>query len=150
VSEKEELHPDNDEVFDTLVLYLTRGGVHGIAPVSQEPRTDLVNWKLYRVRWPDGRRTRHLIGRNIRTDEGRVCSSIKSVDLEALTFTSSSGRIYRVHGPNWHDVDASYVFGVWLDGIRGQAVEITDPFLRLLRMRAPKAFEGVSVGLTFL
>jgi hypothetical protein len=84
-----------------------------------------------------------MIGRNTRTDEGRVCSAIKCVDFNAFTFTTSSGRVYHVYGPNGHDGDADYVFGVWLEGIQGKAVEITEPFLRLLRMRAPQVLDGM-------
>lgn len=134
----------DEEEIKNLPLYLMFGGIHAIAPVSQEPRTDLVNWRLFRVCWPDGRRTRHMIGRNIRSDEGRVCSAIMAVDLKAFTFTTSSGRIYQIHGASNPDGDAAYVFDVWLEGIKGKAVEITDPFLRLLRMRAPQALEGLS------
>jgi hypothetical protein len=144
MSSAKELQPTEGESLKDLVLYLTRGGVHGIAPVSQQPRADLMNWRLFRVHWPNGRRTRHMIGRNIRTDEGRVCSAIKGVDFNASTFTTASGRTYQIHGPSGHDGDASYVFDVWLEGIQGQAVEITNPFLRLLRMRAPQMLENLS------
>ncbi|MFO6419096.1 hypothetical protein ACLBKS_02710 [Hylemonella sp. W303a] len=143
MSNEKDSQRSRDDELHALVLYLTRGGVHGIPPVSQEPATVLMNWRLFRVAWPDGRRTRHMIGRNTRTDEGRVCSAIKCVDFSAFTFTTSSGRVYHVYGPNRHDGDAAYVFGVWLEGIQGKAVEITEPFLRLLRMRAPQVLDGI-------
>lgn len=141
---KKESQPTDDGGLKDLVLYLIRGGVHGIAPVSQEPATVLMNWRLFRVVWPDGRRTRHMIGRNARTDEGRVCSAIKRVDFNAFTFTTGSGRVYHLHGPAGHDHDADYVFGVWLEDIHGQASEITEPLMRLLRVRAPQVFESLS------
>lgn len=141
---KKESQPGADSSLKDLMLYLTRGGVHGIPPISQEPATVLMNWRLFRVIWPDGRRTRHVIGRNPSTDEGRVCSAIRRVDFSSSTFTTSSGRVYHLHGPTGHDRDADYVFGVWLEDIQGQAAEITAPLMRLLRMRAPHVLESLS------
>ena len=64
-----------------VAVYIT-GGVHAIPAVSAEPETVLTRWSLRQVIGLDGKRSRHLVG--WAEFEGRVCSSIVSLDLAKL------------------------------------------------------------------
>ncbi|MGJ4748695.1 hypothetical protein ACQV5M_20205, partial [Leptospira sp. SA-E8] len=90
-----------DEVFvNALAHYLLTGDVHVASSLNQVPNVDLVNWKMFRVRWSEGTTTRHLIGKTVHSGSGRACSAIKSMDLVTGMFTTKSGRQYKIHGPS--------------------------------------------------
>lgn len=116
-----------------LVQWLT-GGIHSIVPVDEQPTTPMSRWGLYQVQDSTGKRTRHLVGRA--DDEGRVCSAIVQFDLERLTATTQSGRVYELRGLPGTDSDASYVFSGWLrrSGY-GRVRHLTRALLRLREMR---------------
>ena len=116
------------------ILYLP-GYIRNIDPVSVEPVTVMSRWKLVEVRNTDGRRSCHLVGRA--DYEGRVCSAIVSVDLEALRMITQSGRFYVLEGPPGRDSDADWVFGRWLK-IMGNPKHraITRALMRLRRRQA--------------
>lgn len=82
----------------------------------------------------DGRRTRHLVGR---ADwEGRVCSEIVKFDTQDLRATTKSGRVYKLEGPPGRDLDAEYVFGIWLQGTGyTQEKDMTKALMRLRGLR---------------
>ena len=90
--------------------------IHPIEPVSVQPFSVMTNWRVFQLRGPTGRRSRHLVGRA--GGEGRVCSALASLDLLTLTAISGSGRFYRLPGPPGHDPDAQYVLDT---GYRGHA-----------------------------
>lgn len=127
-----------------LGFYLQSGDVRLASSLSQVPKVDLVNWKMFRVRWPDGRKTRHLIGRTVHSNRGRTCSEILTIDLMTGMFTTKSGRQYQIHGPSRDDRDASFVFELWKREWNVQALEITGPFLRLLRTRRPLLLKSLA------
>lgn len=127
-----------------LTHYLKTGDVHVASALSQVPKVDLVNWKIFRVRWPEGRTTRHLIGRTAHSNQGRTCSEILTIDLMTGMFTTKSGRQYQIHGPSRDDRDASFVFDLWTREWNVQAREITGPFLRLLRTRSPMLLKSLA------
>ncbi|EYC50036.1 hypothetical protein AZ34_02385 [Hylemonella gracilis str. Niagara R] len=131
---------------NALGFYLQSGDVRLASSLSQVPKVDLVNWKMFRVRWPDGRTTRHLIGRTVHSNRGRACSEIKTIDLATGSFTTKSGRQYLIHGPTRDDLDAAFVFDLWVREWNVQAREITRPFLRLLRNRNPSLLESLFEG----
>lgn len=127
----------DEALVGTLADYLQTGDVHVASSLNQLPKVDLVSWKIFRVRWPEGRTTRHLIGRTVHSNRGRACSEIKTMDLTTGSFTTKSGRQYQIHGPSRDDPDASFVFELWKREWNVLAWEITGPFLRLLRTRSP-------------
>lgn len=112
------------------------GGIHGIAPVQEQPATQLIRWQLFRVRRPDGSITRHLVGHSVKDHEGRVSSAIERIDVARDAMVSSSGRVYEIGGEPCEDADASWVFRTWLmrSHFSGPK-EVTQAFLRLRRMR---------------
>ena len=77
---------------------------HGSA---QEP-TVMTHWRLLQVVSLTGQRSRHLIGRA--DGEGRVCTALKRIDLDAMTALTQSGRIYVFDGPPGYDADAEYLW----------------------------------------
>lgn len=85
--------------------------VHPATSVDQERVTEMVRWRYMRVRHPDGRRTRHLMGWV--GYEGRVCSAIVSIDPHSRRLTTESGRVYQLVGPTGYDSDADWVWGRW-------------------------------------
>ena len=108
--------------------------IHLIAPVLVQPLAVMTHWRLFQVRSPQGRRTRHLVGRV--DGEGRVCSALVSIDVMALTAVSRSGRVYRLHQPTGFDPDAQYVWSVWLRATRStHARDVTRSLLGLRRLR---------------
>lgn len=117
-----------------LLAEMVVATVHGIAPVDMEPATAMTRWRLFQVRRPDEQRTRHLVGQADR--EGRVCSSIVAMDVQALRMTTESGRVYQLHGSSAYDSDAEYVFGVW-KRLAGATYprDLTGALMRLREMR---------------
>ena len=116
-----------------LVQWVT-GGIHGIVPVDEQPTTTMTRWGLYQVRDAEGNRSRHLVGRA--DDEGRVCSAIVQFDLERLTATTQSGRVYQLRGLPGTDSDASYVFSRWLRSSGyGRVRFLTRALIRLRQIR---------------
>ena len=116
-----------------VAVYIT-GGVHAIPAVSAEPETVLTRWSLRQVIDLEGKRTRHLVGWAV--FEGRVCSSIVSLDLAKLHVTTESGRLYHLAGPPGYDSDAEYVFRRWLKySGRTRPKDLTRSLLRLRAKR---------------
>ena len=108
--------------------------IHLIAPLLVQPLTVMTRWRLFQVRSPQGRRTRHLVGRA--DGEGRVCSALVSIDVMALTAVSRSGRMYRLRQPTGFDPDAQYVWSVWLRATRyTHSRDVTRSLLKLRRLR---------------
>ena len=113
------------------LLQFATGGIHAIAPVSVQPRTEMWRWRLYQVK-AHGVRSRHLVG--LADGEGRVCSAIAQWDLKNLCATTASGRVYLLVGPPGWNADADYVFAGWRS-VNG-CVQVKDMSRALLRLRA--------------
>lgn len=123
---------DLQALLDSLAL----AGFHGVAPVVQQPKTDMAYWQIFRVRRPDGTVTRHLIGHAIQNNEGRVSSAIVKTDLQSNCMVTSSGRVYQLDGAPGENDDAQFVFANWLRYSQFKdAVDITGAYTRLRRMR---------------
>jgi hypothetical protein len=58
----------------------------------------LRRWRVIEVVSLDGTRSRHVYGHDITNDTGRASSPIKEFDLEAMTATTQSGRMYKLEG----------------------------------------------------
>jgi hypothetical protein len=124
----------NIELLAEMVAQMRCASVHAIASVDIEPSTAMTRWRLFQVRRSEGQRTRHLVGRADR--EGRVCSAIVAMDVQAMRMTTESGRVYQLHGAPGRDWDADYVFGIWkrLTGPTHPR-DLTRALVRLRQMR---------------
>lgn len=58
--------------------------------------------------------TRHLVGFEIHSHEGRVTSAITAFDAAARTVTTTSGRCYFLDGEPGFDPDGDYVWQFFL------------------------------------
>lgn len=122
---------------EELLTKMTDGSIHMIEPVDTQPRTVMTSWRLFQVRLPNGSRTRHLVGRA--DHEGRVCSSLVHLDLQALRMRTQSGRIYELAGPPGSDGDSDYVFGLWLRAVGAiHCKDLTRALMRLRTMHEPR------------
>lgn len=101
----------NPKTLSDLLQQIADHSVHAIPPVWQEPVTVMTRWRLVQVLWPQGLRSRHLVG--WADDEGRVCSAIVKLDVVALTAVTQSGRQYVLEGPSGFNADADWVFVRW-------------------------------------
>ena len=84
--------------------------VHCLQPVTDVPSSTLTSWSVFETASGD----RHLCGYSTRDREGRVTSALVAFDPAAPSFTTSSGRVYRLVGAPGHDPDAEYVQRRWL------------------------------------
>ncbi len=58
----------------------------------------LRRWRVMEVVSKSGARSRHIWGHDVANDAGRASSGIKEFDLEAMTATTHSGRVYKLVG----------------------------------------------------
>lgn len=93
-----------------LVVFGIIGGIHAVAPVADEPEIRLSNWSIRECERKDGRRTRHLVGYNLKGREGRVSSSISVFDIDHMRVRTDSGRVYELIGKAGMHTDAEYVW----------------------------------------
>jgi len=84
--------------------------LHRLQPVTDVPRSTLVSWSIFETATGE----RHLCGYSTRDREGRVTSALIAFDPVAPSFTTKSGRVYRLAGAPGHDPDAEYVQRRWL------------------------------------
>lgn len=80
------------------------------APVSVEPRIDLLQWRVM-VIVPDG--TFHFVGLNAATYRGRVSSEIEEFDTDTSEGRTRSGRVYQLLGSSGFAGVAEYVWAEW-------------------------------------
>jgi hypothetical protein len=139
---------NNELEVATVLRMIVDSSVESALEVELEPVTIMSRWRYVRVRYPDGRRTRHLVG--WAEYEGRVCSAVVSIDPVKHHLTTRSGRVYQLQGLAGNDRDAAYVFRRWLSvqGVDDTAVsEQTKALTRAFARAAEKAKAGKSVGL---
>lgn len=101
---------ENNKIAAMLII----GGVHNVSGIEIEPAVSLIRWSIRECERTDGTRTRHLVGYNPRSCEGRVSSDITELNLEARTARTKSGRIYSLKGDPGQNSDAEYVWQQWL------------------------------------
>jgi hypothetical protein len=58
----------------------------------------LRRWRVMEVVSKNGIRSRHVWGHDVANDAGRASSGIKEFNLEAMTVTTHSGRVYKLVG----------------------------------------------------
>ncbi len=59
---------------------------------------EIRRWRIMEVVSQNGMRSRHIWGHDVANDAGRASSGIKEFDLEAMTATTHSGRVYKLVG----------------------------------------------------
>jgi hypothetical protein len=79
----------------------------------------LRRWQVMEVVTRHGLRTRHLLGHDTASDEGRVSSPVVDFKLETMTATTSSGARYRLAGVPAH---SRKVQSMWHDWCKANAV----------------------------
>lgn len=84
--------------------------------VDAEPEAILMSWRVYEVDFgPDHGKSRHFVGYNTVTKDGRVSSPIQTWDRPSRTGVSRSGRLYTLSDERLgFNLDAQHVFNVWL------------------------------------
>ena len=109
---------------EKLSDYLEKTSVWNVASVTDEPETQLTQWRIFFV---DGKDI-HFVGYT--GYEGRVCSAVQTFDPTTCKGVTRSGRIYELVGHSGFNGDAMYVWSRWL-GINGnpEAEDITDTYI---------------------
>ncbi len=59
---------------------------------------EIRRWRVMEVVSKTGARSRHIWGHDVANDAGRASSGIKEFNLEAMTATTHSGRVYKLIG----------------------------------------------------
>ena len=90
------------------VLCMTGGTVYATAPVSDEPAIDLRGWAVHEVKSGDVTE-QFIIGAYLDADYGRLSTPVQQLDFSARSARTTSGRLYRLHGPPGPHPD-----GTWL------------------------------------
>ena len=87
-----------------------------VAPVTERPEVTLTGWAVFDVPDEDSTAepTRHLVGWSCEDREGRVSSPVMTFDARTASFSTRSGRIYRLSGQPGLGSDAVYVWQFWL------------------------------------
>lgn len=94
-----------------------------IAPVSDEPHTSLMNWRVFEVVLSGQHSpTLHLVGYAFRYGEGRVSSAVQSLDLGRRVATTISGRCYALLGESAYDGRAEFVWREWVGATGARVV----------------------------
>lgn len=83
-------------------------------PPDEVPEITLLRWRVYRVPTRDGGRTDHFVGYDTSCMEGRASSPIMTFNAETMMGSTRSGRIYVLSGPPGNDLDAEYVWSLWM------------------------------------
>ena len=108
--------------------------VRRVRASSEEPSSTLVRWRLAQVRHADGSVQRHLRGNM--NGEGRISTRVSAIDLETMHVTTATGRIYCLDGPPGDDLDAAYLYVLWLESCgRSELKDLSRSMLRLRRIR---------------
>lgn len=86
------------------------------SPVHVEPDSVLRSWRVYELQLPGlPAATRHFVGYNLITGDGRVSSPIQSWDPVTRTGVTRSGRRYHLDDADpGFNLDAEAVFSAWL------------------------------------
>lgn len=71
-------------------------------PINRIPDSfkspEIRRWRVMEVESKTGARSRHIWGHDVANDAGRASSGIKEFNLEAMTATTYSGRVYKLIG----------------------------------------------------
>lgn len=96
------------------------------APVSEDPRIRLADWRVFAL--PDG--DHHFVGYNI-GNTGRVSSKIVSFAPETMTGVTRSGRVYELVGAPGYDSDGLYTWATWkrINGIE-ECTDVTEQYIQ--------------------
>lgn len=68
--------------------------------------------------------------------DGRISTRVSAIDLETMHVTTATGRIYCLDGPPGDDLDAAYLYVLWLESCgRTELTDLSRALLRLRRIR---------------
>ncbi len=81
-------------------------------PVDRSPDVILAKWSVFEFN-KNELTSRHFVGFNLLSLDGRVSSPIEVFDKETMTGITKSGRSYRLRGQSGVHEDALYVFFKW-------------------------------------
>jgi hypothetical protein len=87
-----------------------------VPDVTAEGEVTLVRWRVIEV--PDGER--FLVGYCLERGEGRVSTSLLSVDVSRMVCHTASGRVYQLEGQPGVDPDGDFI---WRAAMRARKVE---------------------------
>jgi hypothetical protein len=95
----------------------------------------LRRWRVMEVVSKNGVRSRHVWGHDVANDAGRVSSGIKEFDLEAMTATTDSGRVYKLVGAPGKARSGEKAWQGWCD-VNGvaSAVDVTAEYFDIDRL----------------
>jgi len=105
---------------------------------AEQPDVTLSHWGAFEVLVPElGEPTVHIVGINARSGEGRVTSPVAGVNEENRSVTTSTGRIYRLHGAPGITERGRYVWSRWVEQWDAEVLSNASP--ALLRRFEPPA-----------
>lgn len=81
--------------------------------VTEEPRSVLRRWRVFEVEIKGLETTRHFVGFNMMTSDGRVSSPIQTYEALIHTGVTRSGRKYELEGEPGLDMESLYVWRQW-------------------------------------
>lgn len=108
-------------------------------PISKVPRDykspSLRRWRVMEVVSKNGTRSRHVWGHDVANDAGRASSGIKEFNLEAMTATTHSGRIYTLVGVPGNARSGEQAWKNWcrINGVIS-AVDVTSEYFSVDNM----------------
>ncbi len=102
-------------------------------PINKIPddfkNPELRRWRVMEVVSKNGTRSRHIWGHDVANDAGRASSGIKEFDLEAMTATTHSGRVYKLVGAPGKARSGEKAWQGWckVNGV-ASAVDVTEEY----------------------
>lgn len=94
----------------SVFMGMVGGTIVEVASVTDEPAIDLREWSVFEVADGDGARYQFIIGVYLDVEEGRRSTPVLSWDFVARTASTTSGRLYRLHGPPARHPDAMWLW----------------------------------------
>lgn len=100
----------NEQPDIETVKQFIEGGIYGAEILEHVPSIVLTNWQVYEVK---SLNSRHFVGFNLNSLDGRVSSKIVQYDKKSGLGTTNSGRLYQLVGSPGHNADSEYVWNRW-------------------------------------
>jgi hypothetical protein len=104
---------------------------------SQE--VTLRRWRVVEIEAPDGTRSRHVYGHDVKSDRGRASSPIKEFNLDAMTATTRSGSKYKLAGLPGNSRVGKDAWSSWLrDNKVVSEADVTNEYLNVDQISTAK------------
>jgi len=103
----------------------------------------LRRWRVMEVMLRNGICSRHVWGHDITNEAGRASSAIMQFNIEDMTATTHSGRIYQLLGPPGHAHQGEYAWHNWcrINGVISEN-DVTHEYFDPDKWLAHPAIEG--------